>query len=492
MKTYMCPVCHNKTVVETYVKGYGDIFICEECATEFSGRENYDGSITLYRLDDEEDDSDYLFGSESIECDEDADDITEMDQEYTSEKTSINSNKLPAIFKLVDWKPGTINLDFGGGKFDNAAEYLSEYDVTNLVYDPYNRSKAHNQDVIKQIKSAGGADTATCSNVLNVIKEPDVRRNVLTNIKRLVKPTGKVFITVYEGSGKGDEGPTKSGYQLNRKTEDYLEEVKEVFPDAKRKGKLIECSPSQVNVESSERINGSSTYDEDVFYTVEKFANADGRMLAQALTNKLGVNVVYTGSEFDRGYGDDYMYIDTVFQFVADNRVHFDFPLTYYTGGEDDSDSIYLDVDYDSMVPSAVDRYNEAIGVTSSIKASTYVKAADEDDEFEFDPADFDEGPADIEDRVDDLEDQVDDIEEDVEDEYIDEDTPNIETDNNLEGHFIAECEACQGIFISALVESDQDVTKITGICPLCNKETDQYLKWIIRKVGDESREDNV
>lgn len=48
-------------------------------------------------------------------------------------------------------------------------------------------------------------------------------------------------ITVYEGSGKGNEGPTKSGYQLNRKTADYLEEIQMIFPDATRKGKLIIC-----------------------------------------------------------------------------------------------------------------------------------------------------------------------------------------------------------------------------------------------------------
>lgn len=173
------------------------------------------------------------------EFDKYEDDIKEIGQEFTSENTSINSSKLPAIFRLVDFKPGTTNLDFGGGKFDNAADYLSQYDVINLVYDPYNRSAEHNAEVIKLLREAGGADTATCSNVLNVIKEPEVRNNVLQNIKKLVKPGGEVYITVYEGTGRGDEGPTKAGYQLNRKTADYLDEIREVFPDAQRKGKLI-------------------------------------------------------------------------------------------------------------------------------------------------------------------------------------------------------------------------------------------------------------
>lgn len=159
----------------------------------------------------------FVNAAESIMADDEdfetyEDEIKEIDQEFTSENTSINSGKVPAVFKMVSFQPGTINLDFGGGRFDTANDYLTQYDVINLVYDPYNRSKEHNSEVIQTIRKAGGADTATCSNVLNVIKEPEVRRNVLENIKKLVKPGGHVYITVYEGSGKGNEGPTKAGY----------------------------------------------------------------------------------------------------------------------------------------------------------------------------------------------------------------------------------------------------------------------------------------
>ena len=106
-----------------------------------------------------------LASSNSSDYEEYEDDIKEVSQEFTSENTSINSGKLPAVFNMVSFEPGTINLDFGGGRFDNVAEYLTQYDVVNLVYDPYNRSKEHNREVIKTIRDAGGADTATCSNV---------------------------------------------------------------------------------------------------------------------------------------------------------------------------------------------------------------------------------------------------------------------------------------------------------------------------------------
>ena len=188
------------------------------------------------------------------------DEISEIEQEFTSQNTSINSTKLPAIFKLVKFEPNTINLDYGGGKFDNAAEYLKEFDVTNLVYDPYNRTGAHNSEVIKTIKQNGGADSATCSNVLNVVKEENVRINILNNIKKLVKPNGKIYITVYEGSGSGDGAPTKAGYQMNRKTDDYLEEIKSVFPDATRRGKLITATNSNSSKLVDESISGSELH----------------------------------------------------------------------------------------------------------------------------------------------------------------------------------------------------------------------------------------
>lgn len=183
------------------------------------------------------------------------DEIQEIGQEFTSENTSINAKRLPAIFNMVNFEAGTVNLDYGGGKFDNVAEYLTQYDVVNLVYDPYNRSSEHNSEVIGLIRKHGGADTATLSNVLNVIKEPEVRINVLKNINKLLKSNGTLYITVYEGTGKGDEGPTKSGYQLNKKTADYLEEIQQVFPDAKRKGKLIICHKNIVSASYSARDN---------------------------------------------------------------------------------------------------------------------------------------------------------------------------------------------------------------------------------------------
>lgn len=166
-------------------------------------------------------------------------DIENPAQEFSSAATSINSTKLPAIYNMVDFRPGDVVVDFGGGKFDNAVNYLKDKNVTLLVYDPYNRSAEHNKEVLRLLKEHGGADAAVNSNVLNVIKEPEAREAVLKNIKKITKRGAPIYITVYEGKGDGAEGPTKSGYQLNRKTGDYMDEIGRVFSNVKRKGKLI-------------------------------------------------------------------------------------------------------------------------------------------------------------------------------------------------------------------------------------------------------------
>lgn len=132
-----------------------------------------------------------------------------------------------------------MNLDYGGGRFDNATEFLAEQNVKNLVYDPYNRSAEHNKSVLAEIRERGGADTVTCSNVLNVIKEENVRNEVIRNIYKLLKNGGVAYFTVYEGSGSGEGRPTSAGFQLNRKTSQYLDEIQAVFRTVQRKGKLI-------------------------------------------------------------------------------------------------------------------------------------------------------------------------------------------------------------------------------------------------------------
>ena len=219
-----CPACGGTRLnVKTGV--------CADCGYD-EGDWGYTGTDDL-----DEDEEGYVNLHEAFE-DTDELELKQAQQEFSSAATSINSTKLPAIYKMVNFRSGDVVVDFGGGEFDNAVNYLKDKDVTLLVYDPYNRSAEHNKEVLRILEEHGGADAAVNSNVLNVIKEPEAREAVLRNIKKITKRGAPIYITVYEGRGDGAEGPTKSGYQLNRKAGDYMDEVGSVFSNVKRKGKL--------------------------------------------------------------------------------------------------------------------------------------------------------------------------------------------------------------------------------------------------------------
>lgn len=126
---------------------------------------------------------------------------------------------------------------------------------------------------------------------------------------------------------------------------------------------------------------------------------------------------------------------------------------------------------------------------STKINASTRsaIFAADEDDpgfgDFEDEPdfgmtGDSEDG---FEDTLDDMADNIEDMQDDLDE--VQEDDTSIEVENNIEGHYIAECDRCHGIFISAMVQSDQEVEKMSGICPLCQKESDQYFKWVVQAI---------
>ncbi|MFA5207287.1 MAG: hypothetical protein WC428_01280 [Candidatus Paceibacterota bacterium] len=156
-------------------------------------------------------------------------------QKYTSAKTSIK--QVPAGFKIVEkyfgWQANTINLDIGGGKYDLMTEKLLEKNVTNLIFDPYNRSLKHNIRVIYKI-AKNDVDTATIFNVLNVIMEHEIQLNVLKLAKSALKIGGHVFIrSTYKNPVKVS-GVTKSGtFQHYLTQKEYLKIVKEIFPNAK-------------------------------------------------------------------------------------------------------------------------------------------------------------------------------------------------------------------------------------------------------------------
>ena len=187
-------------------------------------KQPYDGKVSKTKVQE----------SEYVATPEEAQELWSYpEQLYTSAKTS--RNQVPAthtnVNKFIDWEPGTVNADIGGGRFEKATEYLKDKGVTNLVYDPFNRTVEHNQEVVNKIIN-GGADTATVSNVLNVIKEDENIDKVLKQTHNALKDGGTAYFNFFEGDGRGQGKETKDGWQRNQKTADYLPIIQKYFPQA--------------------------------------------------------------------------------------------------------------------------------------------------------------------------------------------------------------------------------------------------------------------
>ena len=162
-------------------------------------------------------------------------------QEHGSHGTSLS--QIPATHKLVDkiggWKEGSVNADIGGGRYDHFTDAMRDmHGVSNYVYDPFNRDDKHNSKVAS-IVSNGRSDTATVNNVLNVIKEPEIREQVIRQAANAIKGTGSAYFLIHEGNRTGEGGVTKKGWQENRPAKSYLDEIAKHFGDVKRKGNLI-------------------------------------------------------------------------------------------------------------------------------------------------------------------------------------------------------------------------------------------------------------
>ena len=140
-------------------------------------------------------------------------------QTFTSAKTSINANKLPAVSKLVNWEAytGKTVMDYGGGKYDNLREWLLDtYDITLEVYDKYNRSEVENFRALSCSPSA-----IICSNVLNVI---DCDETLWSIINEMLDYGKSLYIHVYEGNRSGIGIKTMDdSWQRNMKAKDYAE-----------------------------------------------------------------------------------------------------------------------------------------------------------------------------------------------------------------------------------------------------------------------------
>lgn len=124
-------------------------------------------------------------------------------------------------------------LDVGGGQFDHNAHYLKrEKNIELFVWDPYNRSAAHNEKV-KLAVTQKHVDAVTSMSVLNVIPEVRARLAHIVTLKSALALNGKAYFKIWPGEGwlKGSYLPSasKTAYQANAYAQRFLNEVEMVF-----------------------------------------------------------------------------------------------------------------------------------------------------------------------------------------------------------------------------------------------------------------------
>ena len=147
-------------------------------------------------------------------------------------KTTVR-NQMPAVYNTVlvkfGWEYGSINLDMGSGPYGRLSKRLNEvHSITTYEYDPLWFDKDHNDKALNSVLRKGGADTITLSNVLNVIPKKSDRKELMHLACLATKSTTRIYVHIYEGKGDNKCRKTKFGHQMNRKTYNYIREIRDM------------------------------------------------------------------------------------------------------------------------------------------------------------------------------------------------------------------------------------------------------------------------
>lgn len=160
-------------------------------------------------------------------------------QNFTGRNTSINSKKLPAVYRrfLFD---GRIVLDYGCGRYTDHIRNSFADGTEYLPYDPFNQPSEVNTRSMARVAEACDQHIPVdivCSNVLNVIDDDEEIARIASWIKSICHRSGGIaYITVYEGDKSGIGRQTGADqYQRNESIGKY----RKYFPSAVIKRRTI-------------------------------------------------------------------------------------------------------------------------------------------------------------------------------------------------------------------------------------------------------------
>ena len=168
-----------------------------------------------------------------------------MSQKNTSANTSINKNKMPAIYekavKCGFLKEKMVVLDYGCGKYtENLQRYIIEKGSFFVGYDKYNLSEPYNNMALR-LGILVGYDLVLCSNVLNVIDDDEEMKKVIRNCVDMTKTVA--LFTVYENKKNGKGEQTKEDcYQRNEPIEYYEKVISDMCYKVKKVSGMLVVS----------------------------------------------------------------------------------------------------------------------------------------------------------------------------------------------------------------------------------------------------------
>jgi hypothetical protein len=139
-------------------------------------------------------------------------------QKFSSKCTSINTTKLPALYKKINWNywKNKIVFDYGCGRTETQ-QLIKQFLKFNMTFwKGYDLN--WNSDPLTDITQA---ELIVCANLLNVIEENDIIQDIIT----LITSQGVPFIIqVYEGDkSKIGKQVTNDSFQKNLPIKDYIE-----------------------------------------------------------------------------------------------------------------------------------------------------------------------------------------------------------------------------------------------------------------------------
>lgn len=182
-----------------------------------------------------------------------------VQQEFDSKNTSQKQNPSAIQYLLKNLQKEhsqyygddpnrRFNLDIGGGRWDLGSNLLQQQKIKNYIYDPFNRTKEENDLAISQGRG-GKSPTVTVSNVLNVIKEPEIRERVIKQAADAVDPLNgvAVFSIYFDPKWVNDPDVIKNGgrptlegsWQNHKLPKFYVPEIQKYFKEVVQRGNII-------------------------------------------------------------------------------------------------------------------------------------------------------------------------------------------------------------------------------------------------------------